>query len=195
MTNPIDQLVDQLAARPLGVVRVEPGDTLLLLVPDLDEHVDASLAQLAADLKTHGIAVGVVGGVAGAAVVPAPPAPHVCPRCRVERADYEGPDAHLHACPMCGSTDAPVPIAVDPGITLPPAALDDDAPPPAPAYVHALLDAFLTGEPLNFRDELPPPDVRQRLDAAVADGTLGLAAGDVPADPSRPRPLERFDGQ
>lgn len=34
---------------------------------------------------------------------------HVCPACRVERADYEGPDRHLEKCPNCGSAAAPVP--------------------------------------------------------------------------------------
>jgi hypothetical protein len=43
----------------------------------------------------------------------------------------------------------------------------------APPWAHRLLDAFLTGEPLNFGGELPPPDIRERLDRAAADGTLG----------------------
>lgn len=42
-----------------------------------------------------------------------------------------------------------------------------------PQWAHRLLDAFLTGEPLNFGGELPPPDIRERLDRAAADGTLG----------------------
>ncbi|MEV4122872.1 hypothetical protein [Micromonospora sp. NPDC049645] len=42
----------------------------------------------------------------------------------------------------------------------------------APAYVHALADAWLTGQPLNFQREHVPADLRRRLDAALADGTL-----------------------
>jgi hypothetical protein len=34
---------------------------------------------------------------------------HVCPRCGVERADFEGPGAHLENCPNCGAADDPVP--------------------------------------------------------------------------------------
>jgi hypothetical protein len=36
---------------------------------------------------------------------------HVCPDCRVERADFEGPGWHLPSCPNCGSTADPVPAA------------------------------------------------------------------------------------
>lgn len=45
----------------------------------------------------------------------------------------------------------------------------------APAYVHRILDAFLTGSPLNFGALTPPPGVRRRLDEALADGTLSRA--------------------
>jgi hypothetical protein len=45
--------------------------------------------------------------------------------------------------------------------------------PETPPYVHRLLDAFLTGEPLNFGVQFVPQDVRNRLGAAVADGSLG----------------------
>jgi hypothetical protein len=34
---------------------------------------------------------------------------HVCPDCGVERADYEGPGAHLITCPYCNSDADPVP--------------------------------------------------------------------------------------
>lgn len=43
----------------------------------------------------------------------------------------------------------------------------------APDWAHRLLDAFLTGEPLNFGRSTPPSDIRDRLSRAVADGTLG----------------------
>jgi hypothetical protein len=43
----------------------------------------------------------------------------------------------------------------------------------APPYVHDLLDAFLTGEPLNFRHHPVPLDVQARLTAARESGVLG----------------------
>jgi hypothetical protein len=45
--------------------------------------------------------------------------------------------------------------------------------PTAPPYVHDLLDAFLTGGPLNFSTHDVPADVRQRLEQAVACEQLG----------------------
>lgn len=49
----------------------------------------------------------------------------------------------------------------------------------APPYVHDLLDAFLTGEPLNFHHHSVPLDVQARLTAARESGALGT----VPAEP------------
>ena len=43
---------------------------------------------------------------------------------------------------------------------------------PTPAYVHALLDALLTGSPINFRGAEVPDDVRNRL-----EGHFGMAGG------------------
>lgn len=48
-----------------------------------------------------------------------------------------------------------------------------DAEPETLPYVHALLDAFLTGAPLDFGVQFVPQDVQDRLAAAVADGSLG----------------------
>ncbi|MER7164518.1 hypothetical protein ABT336_00345 [Micromonospora sp. NPDC000207] len=45
--------------------------------------------------------------------------------------------------------------------------------PTTPPYVHHLLDAFLTGQPLNFRRDSVPLDVQRRLDHAVSAGQLG----------------------
>jgi hypothetical protein len=50
--------------------------------------------------------------------------------------------------------------------------------PKTPPYVHALLDAFLTGEPLNFGREWVPEDVQARLTEAVSGGMLGQAHAD-----------------
>lgn len=36
---------------------------------------------------------------------------HICPSCRVGRADYEGPEMHLPECPNCGSESDPIPSA------------------------------------------------------------------------------------
>lgn len=33
---------------------------------------------------------------------------YICPLCRIERTDYEGPHAYLATCPNCGSASAPV---------------------------------------------------------------------------------------
>ncbi|WP_431976156.1 hypothetical protein [Micromonospora haikouensis] len=48
---------------------------------------------------------------------------------------------------------------------------------PAPAatlpYVHHLLDAYLTGQPLNFHADPVPLDVQRRLEHAVATGQMG----------------------
>lgn len=74
-------LVDQLARRGGGVVRADPGDTLVLVVPDGDQLItrpdgsrveltSALLADVAAALPT--VSVLVLAGVAGAVVVPAP---------------------------------------------------------------------------------------------------------------------------
>lgn len=42
----------------------------------------------------------------------------------------------------------------------------------APGWAHRLLDAFLTGHPLNFEKDRPPPDIEARLNAAYDEGTL-----------------------
>lgn len=71
-------LVDQLARANVGVVRCEPGDTLLLLVDEtpapLDDEDDDPMRRLVADLRelVPSIAVVVLAGVNGAVVVPAP---------------------------------------------------------------------------------------------------------------------------
>lgn len=73
------ELVDQLARRGVGVVRCEPGDTLLVLVPGLDageqpEPGHPSMAEVYAEQLGEvlpGVAVLVLAGVAGAVVVPA----------------------------------------------------------------------------------------------------------------------------
>jgi ribosomal protein L37AE/L43A len=44
---------------------------------------------------------------AALAVAPTGRSEHICPCCKVERADYEGLGLHLPECPNCGSTDAP----------------------------------------------------------------------------------------
>jgi rubredoxin len=36
------------------------------------------------------------------------PSEMVCPDCRVERADFEGPNQHLISCPNCGSKRYPI---------------------------------------------------------------------------------------
>ncbi|MEU8264454.1 hypothetical protein AB0C02_28010 [Micromonospora sp. NPDC048999] len=46
-----------------------------------------------------------------------------------------------------------------------------------PTYVHHLLDAFLTGQPLNFHRDPVPLDVQRRLEHAVATGQMGTAPG------------------
>lgn len=62
-------LVDQLARRNVGVVRAQPGDTLLLLVPNYDpEHSDELVQQAAACVPQ--IAVLALFGVVGGVVVP-----------------------------------------------------------------------------------------------------------------------------
>jgi hypothetical protein len=75
------ELVDQLARRGAGVVRCEPGDTLLVLVPELDAEVDADQPEESSPARRYaemlggllpGVAVLVLAGVAGAVVVPAP---------------------------------------------------------------------------------------------------------------------------
>lgn len=69
--------------------------------------------------------------------------------------------------------------------------------PPTPAYVHRLLDAFLSGQPLNFGTEHPPQDVQDRLTAAVQQGQLGTV--EVPAEPApetrRRRRTEPSEGE
>lgn len=55
-----------------------------------------------------------------------------------------------------------------------------------PAYVHDLLDAYLSGEPLDFRTHPVPPDVQARLTAALDAGTL------TPV--SYPRPVVKVAG-
>lgn len=54
----------------------------------------------------------------------------------------------------------------------------------APSYVHDLLDAFLTGEPLNFQRHPVPLDIQARLTAAREAGVLDT----VPADQLTARP-------
>ncbi len=55
--------------------------------------------------------------------------------------------------------------------------LDDDqeAPigPATPAYVHRLLDAYLTGEPLDFAGTAVPADVRARLEQVMSEAKTG----------------------
>jgi hypothetical protein len=51
-----------------------------------------------------------------------------------------------------------------------------------PDYVHDLLDAFLSGEPLNFHRHPVPRDVQDRLTAAKESGQLGT----VPAEEEEP---------
>ncbi|MFI2663708.1 hypothetical protein [Micromonospora carbonacea] len=46
-------------------------------------------------------------------------------------------------------------------------------PAPTPPYVHHLLDAYLTGQPLNFHTDPVPLDVQRRLEHAVATGQMG----------------------
>jgi hypothetical protein len=73
------ELVERLARAGAGVVRCEPGDTLLVLVPDLDageqpEPGQPSAAEVYAEQlgrAVPGVAVLVLAGVAGAVVVPA----------------------------------------------------------------------------------------------------------------------------
>jgi len=43
----------------------------------------------------------------------------------------------------------------------------------APPYAHRLLDALLTGRPLDFGKEKVPADIVERLDEAVKSGVLG----------------------
>jgi hypothetical protein len=59
--------------------------------------------------------------------------------------------------------------------TVPESAIENWGKDTAPPWAHAILTAFLTGEPLNFGGEHPPADIRARLDQAVADGTMGGA--------------------
>lgn len=73
------ELVERLARAGAGVVRCEPGDTLLVLVPGLDageqpEPGQPSMAEVYAEQLGEvlpGVAVLVLAGVAGAVVVPA----------------------------------------------------------------------------------------------------------------------------
>ncbi|SCL32094.1 hypothetical protein GA0070616_4386 [Micromonospora nigra] len=51
---------------------------------------------------------------------------------------------------------------------------------PTPPYVHHLLDAFLTGQPLNFRRDPVPLDVQRRLEHAVATGQMGTVPAPTP---------------
>lgn len=45
----------------------------------------------------------------------APALAFVCPDCKAERADYEGPNGQwLHLCPSCSSTADPIPAAGEP---------------------------------------------------------------------------------
>lgn len=58
-----------------------------------------------------------------------------------------------------------------------------------PAYVHALLDAFLTGEPLNFGKADVPADVQARLTEALNAGVLrGVPAEAGPYVPDQTEP-------
>lgn len=50
-----------------------------------------------------------------------------------------------------------------------------------PGYVHALLDAWLTGQPLNFSRRAVPDQVRARLDDALAAGVLTGVPAEVAA--------------
>jgi hypothetical protein len=48
-----------------------------------------------------------------------------------------------------------------------------DKPEPVPGYVLALLDAYLTGRPLNFGKHKVPAEVQHILSEAVTSGVLG----------------------
>lgn len=56
-----------------------------------------------------------------------------------------------------------------------------------PAYVLHLLDAFLTGQPLNFHSDPVPREVQERLEQAVATGQMGT----VPVEPRSVHAHER----
>ena len=69
----LDTLVDTITARGIGVTRLEPGDALILIVPDADDAaVDEMSAALTALMPDNPHVV--LLGVAGAAIAPAPPA-------------------------------------------------------------------------------------------------------------------------
>jgi len=54
-------------------------------------------------------------------------AEHVCPHCRVERADWEGEGMHLPVCPNCGSTAAPIPANPGPSVDQAAATISEGA--------------------------------------------------------------------
>lgn len=56
--------------------------------------------------------------------------------------------------------------------TVPQGAIDNWGKDKSPAWAHAILTAFLTGEPLSFGQDHPPADIQERLEQAAADGTL-----------------------
>jgi hypothetical protein len=175
--TPLHQLVDLLADRGAGVVRAQPGDTLVLLMPNDDQPVDAEhpldthgsriVDQLAALLPN--VATIVVTGCAGGIVVAPtdqPPTPEPAPSLLCHGLDVPH-RLGLHPDQCAGCRDAG-PYA---GAT--------------PAYVRHLLDAFLYGRPLDFHGDPVPIYVQQQLDAARAAGALPTAITiPCPAGPS-----------
>ncbi|WP_320069129.1 hypothetical protein [Micromonospora sp. RTGN7] len=94
----------------------------------------------------------------------------------------------LAPCPVCGRTVACrclVPAADQDyrfrAVLMQLAAAGRIAAPTTPPYVHHLLDALFTGEPLDFGADGVPLDVQRRLAHARADGRA-LIGRAIPAD-------------
>ncbi|MFI6332944.1 hypothetical protein ACIBBG_32135 [Micromonospora chersina] len=64
-------------------------------------------------------------------------------------------------------------------------ALDVAAPPPlTPAYAHRLVDAYATGDPVDFSGCWAPPDIQGRLQAILAGASEPTAH--IPQHPGEP---------
>lgn len=47
-----------------------------------------------------------------------------------------------------------------------------------PPYIHRILDAFISGDPLNFEGSYVPDDVRDRIVTAVEEGRIRVRPAD-----------------
>ncbi|WP_435585790.1 hypothetical protein [Micromonospora aurantiaca (nom. illeg.)] len=74
-------------------------------------------------------------------------------------------------------------------------ALEVTAPPPlTPAYAHRLLDAYATGDPIDFSGCWVPPDIQGRVRAIVAGASEATARIPRPAGGDRLARTRTSDG-